>query len=657
MPPEHDYTSHPHLDRLPWVFVGFIGGLSLGVGIGTRTWSIDPVYAVLLKLIGGGYLTTSLLALLSARFFSQVYRLQTRVGIWFNTTPQSVSIFFSGLGLCTVGSFTAGTGPSATQNLSLPLWILGIILVCLSLRTQEKSPLPPSEPSGHGRLILLLLLIGSSIRLFGLGNMPYVLSGDEGSVGLVGWEFVDGSRDNLLGLGWFSFPALYSWLLSLSQAIFGRTSLAIRLVSSIAGTISIAATYFAGKFIFNRKVGLIAAAWLTTFHYHVFFSRIAYNNIFDGLFLILCIGFLFRGWKNNSRSDFLSLGLLLGFSQYFYTTSHAIPIILLLWLPWLHLRHSKVNNRSQHLLATLIVTGSVTMPLITTYLSNPDSLTFTAGRVSLLDPSLIGPAAEALGTTPFGLIMEQTLVTVLGLSVGELQGIYLDSGQPMLIGLSLIIYFLGLLIILVRWRQSRSAILLIALLVSILIGGLSIQAPNSQRLILLPPVIALTIAVFLDASQERLNKQWPRLHLLSNVLLLASIGWMAFENLQQLFWEYYPNEHYGSLNGEVSQEMVEFLQEETPGVDIYFIGGNRMQFDSIPSITYLAPALQGESIERLEDLSLPSSIHRRTLFIILPEQRPTLEILASTYPESSIIARYNRHGRLLFYVRILEPAT
>jgi hypothetical protein len=102
--------------------------------------------------------------------------------------------------------------------------------------------------------------------------------------------------------------------------------------------------------------------------------------------------------------------------------------------------------------------------------------------------------------------------------------------------------------------------------------------------------------------------------------------------------------------------MIELLQEEPSGVDIYFIGGERMQFDSIPSITYLQPAFHAESVEQIEDFSLPASIHRRTIFIILPEQRPILEVLASSFPESSIIARYNRHGRLLFYVRILEPS-
>jgi hypothetical protein len=99
------------------------------------------------------------------------------------------------------------------------------------------------------------------------------------------------------------------------------------------------------------------------------------------------------------------------------------------------------------------------------------------------------------------------------------------------------------------------------------------------------------------------------------------------------------------------------LQNESPEVDIYFIGGERMQFDSIPSIAYLQPEFSAESVETIKDLSLPSSILQRTLFFVLPEQRPSLLQLASTYPESSTIARYNRHGRLLFYVRVVDPTS
>jgi 4-amino-4-deoxy-L-arabinose transferase-like glycosyltransferase len=570
-------------------------------------------------------------------------------------TTQQLALLLVGLLLSIAASIWASYDSNISPRIDLALWLLGITLVVVSLRTEKSSTQERAVSSWEIIALILILSLGWIVRVIRIESMPYVLSGDEGSAGLVAWEFLEGSRENILGLGWFSFPALYFWLLSLGQSLYGRTVEAIRLASALVGTLTLAATYLAGKLMFNRKVGLIAAAWLATFHFHIFFSRVAYNNIFDGLFLILAVALLFRGWRSHQRDDFLLFGLTLGFSQYFYTTSHALPLILLLWVPWLHKRLSPFRSHRTNLLTALLVAGCVALPLVVTYASNPSSLTFTTGRVSLLDPSLLRPAAEAFGTTPLGLVGEQILVTGLGLTVSELQGIYVDTGKPMLFGLSAIVFSLGLLLSLIRWRRPGSAILLLSLAASILIGGLSIQAPSSQRLILLPAILALLCADALVTGQMWLKDRLPRLRLVSLFLILGLLGWMMYENIDQLFWKYFPVETYGSLNGEVTQEMVEFLQGESKEVKIYFMGGERMQFDSIPSLAYLLPGYTAESLETVDDLPPHSSISQRTLIIALPEEQALLSQLSSIHPESSTIARYNRHGRLLFYVRIIDP--
>jgi 4-amino-4-deoxy-L-arabinose transferase-like glycosyltransferase len=570
-------------------------------------------------------------------------------------TPQQLALLLVGFLLSIATSIWTSYDSNIRPRIDLALWLLGITLVVLSLRSEPLSTQEQNVSPWEIFVLILIVSLGWIVRAIKIESMPYVLSGDEGSAGLVAWEFLEGSRDNIFGLGWFSFPALYFWLLSLGQSLYGRTVEAIRLVSALVGTLTLAATYLAGKFMFNRKVGLVAAAWLATFHFHVFFSRVAYNNIFDGLFLVLAVALLFRGWRSHQRDDFLLFGLTLGFSQYFYTTSRALPLILLLWIPWLHKRIPSFRSHRTDLLAALLVAGSVVLPLVVGYASNPSSLMFTTGRVSLLDPSLLRPAAEALGTTPLGLVGEQILVTGLGLTVSELQGIYVDTGKPMIFGLSAIVFSLGLLLSLIRWRRPGSAILLLTLGASILIGGLSIQAPSSQRLILLPAVLALLCADALVTGQMWLKEQLPRLRLASIFVILGLLGWMMYENIDQLFWKYFPEETYGSLNGEVTQEMVEFLQGESKEVKIYFMGGERMQFDSIPSLAYLLPGYTAESLETADDLPSPSSISQRTLIIALPEEEALLNLFNAACPESSTIARYNRHGRLLFYVRIIDP--
>jgi len=213
--------------------------------------------------------------------------------------------------------------------------------------------------------------------------------------------------------------------------LLGRTVLAIRLPSAIAGALTIPATYWLVREMLGRRAAWMAALWLTAFHQHVFFSRVAYNNIFDGLFLALSAAALYRGWRQNRRIFFQLAGLAVGVSLFFYTTSRLIPILLALWC--LSLRRIQADSHSR------------------LYAHHPDSLLFTASRVSMLVPGWLGPAAEALGTTPLGLILEQTWITLLGLGVAALQGVYYDPGVPMLFGISLPLILLGLAMALISY--------------------------------------------------------------------------------------------------------------------------------------------------------------------------------------------------------------
>jgi len=58
-------------------------------------------------------------------------------------------------------------------------------------------------------------------------------------------------------------PPVYQYLIALSNMIFGRiigTDSAIRIVSPIMGTLTVASTYLLGREIFNKRTGILAAA-------------------------------------------------------------------------------------------------------------------------------------------------------------------------------------------------------------------------------------------------------------------------------------------------------------------------------------------------------------------------------------------------------------
>jgi len=309
-----------------------------------------------------------------------------RFARWLEITPHRVRFILIGLMLSTAAFAATGDNAVAISRIAAPLWLTGIALTIIGCWKTS----PPQEHKHWDRweiaVVIALTLASFILRAWGADHMPYVLSGDEGSAGLTAWEFLNGRRSNILGLGWFSFPSLYFWILSLSQRVLGRTVIAIRWVSAIGGALTIPALYWACRSLFNRRVALLSAAWLMAFHHHIFFSRVAYNNIWDGLFFVLALGALWNAWEFNDRRSFLLAGLAIGFAQYFYTTSRLIPILLVLWMIWLARRGGGWKSRLPEIVCLVLATLSVSLPLVLLYLRHPESLFFTASRVSMLIP-------------------------------------------------------------------------------------------------------------------------------------------------------------------------------------------------------------------------------------------------------------------------------
>ncbi|MBM3121154.1 MAG: glycosyltransferase family 39 protein [Chloroflexi bacterium] len=609
--------------------------------LGAYLLSLDgpPLASLAVAILG------SLETLVGALALKHIATRLARLAAWVGVSATQALAIANGLVLAMAARAAAGDGPLVLSPLATPLWLAGIALVVWGCSRRGEASAVRRWTRLEIAAVGLLALAAFIVRAWDLGHMPFVLSGDEGSAGLTAWEFRTGARDNVLSLGWFSFPSFYFALLSLGQLIFGRTTEAIRIVSAFAGALTIPALYALAREMLSRPAAFAAAAWLAAFHVHVFFSRLAYNNIFDGLLLILAAGGLWRGWQSGERRAFLITGLTLGLSQFFYTTGRLTPILLALWLALLALHRRPDRARLAGLTSMLLAGAAVLLPLGLLYVAHPYELFFTASRVSILIPGWTAEAAAALGTSASGLVVEQIWVTALGLTVGELQGIYYASGAPLLISLSGVLFFGGLALCLARFKQPRFSLWLLILAGTILAGGLSIQAPNSQRLLYLAPALAMLVVLPLEQAWIWAVAHWVRGRsavLVSGAILLAV---MMAQNLDLLFVRYFPREEYGSLNGAVTQEMIAILPAFPDETKVYFFGGERMGFASIPSLAYLLPDAAATDADSAQDVPADAT---GLLAIVLPEQAPVLTKLERRFPEGAGMRRYNRFGRVLF---------
>ena len=565
--------------------------------------------------------------------------------------PMQVALLLAGLTASLTARAAAGDGLLVHSGLATPLWLMGIALTVTGLWKRE---VHDSKSWATWEIMLLVGLFAAAFatRVYQVAELPYVLSGDEGSAGLTGVEFLDGRRNNLLSTAWFSFPALYFALLSISQRFFGADVFAIRAVSALTGALCIPALYGAIRTTLHgsRRFALLAVLWLAGFHHHIFFSRLAYNNIFDTLFFILALWGLWGGLRHGSRRAWMLFGAALGLGQYFYTTGRVTLLATTGAVALILIFRTQQRPTRGHLFAALALFLSVSLPLLLHYAANPELLTFTASRVSMLVPGWTGEAAAALGTTSFGLVVEQIWVTLLGLTTAELQGVYFEPGVPLLFGLSLPMFLAGVLLVLPRWKDVRLWAPALVFIGTILAGGLSIQAPNAQRMLLLPPLLALLCALPLELGTRWIERHIPRAASATTAIALTVILAAAVQNVLHLYQRYFPVERYGSLNGEVTYEMVDLLESIEPPQEIYFVGGERMSFAAIPSITYLLPEIEGIDIDAPYTFPPASDPGASKIIILLPEQRDALAHFTNRYTALTPEIRYNRDGDPLFIV-------
>ena len=96
---------------------------------------------------------------------------------------------------------------------------------------------------------------------------------------------------HIFGKPQFEKPVFFYWLVEISFKAFGVNETAARLPSAVFGMIGIAATYFLGSLLFNKRTGLLGAIMLATSVEYIILSRACVTDM--TLFSLMLLGALF----------------------------------------------------------------------------------------------------------------------------------------------------------------------------------------------------------------------------------------------------------------------------------------------------------------------------------------------------------------------------
>ena len=241
----------------------------------------------------------------------------------------------------------------------------------------------------RGWLVVLIVVVGGIVRFYGLDRSPPSLGFDEASLGYNAYSIMKTGKDeygNFLPISLRSFndfkPALYAYL-SIPFIYFGGLNGAmVRMVSAVAGTVSLIFLYWLlRKYIKNKWLAVGLFLWLSFEPWRLHFSRNAFEtHLSMALFTIGCWWLL---EKKKKWHNFWAI-LFLGLAAYSYHSARlAGPLLLLFW--WLDPirlarsknffirvgEHFKRNWKKLGLLAGLIL---ICMPI---FMANSSNLVLT----------------------------------------------------------------------------------------------------------------------------------------------------------------------------------------------------------------------------------------------------------------------------------------
>lgn len=579
---------------------------------------------------------------------SRLERLFERLGGWLSVQPAQLVYLMLGFSFAMIATLAAGDS-AMMRNLPLAIlsWIVGVVLTILG--AWDGKVIQGTNYSKVFRWTLLFFVVGFLVRGIDLSNIPIILTGDESSGGLTAVEFVNDRMNNIFLVGWYDFPSLYFYLQSFSISLFGQTAAALRITSAIVGGLTVAATYLIGRVFYGHRSGIYAAIFLAGFHFHIHFSRLGLNNIWDGLSYVLVWAALWYGWKNNHRSAFLVAGIVLGISQYFYVSVRGLFGLIPVWLLIAALIDSKkLRSNAINLSLMAFSTIVVLLPLAWFFYGHPNQFQAPLSRFSILGEWLIRQV-ENTGLSAMQIMWEQLKTSFQAFTITPIRTWY-QPDVPLLRPYPASIFMIGLAMLLLKLKDSRTYIILLWLTAFVFIGAMSTPVPAAQRYVAVAPAIALVLGFSLGELNNLLVKVWNQRSRLIAAVALALAVFLAIDDARFYYFDYTEKMNFSDPNGWVAQSLSDYLQDRDEGWQVAFFGAPRMGYRSISSLPYLAPHVVGVDMNQpWGSPENPELTSDKLIFVFLPENENDLNAVRASYPDGQLNEEYFINGVFLYW--------
>ena len=391
-------------------------------------------------------------------------------------------------------------------------------------------------------LLAAILLIATFFRLYRLEAAPPGLQHDEVFHGHDASVVLQGTH-----LIYFESNAgnepLFVYLMAGTIALFGSNYLGIRLAAVLCGLATIIFTYLLARKAFGYRVALLTSAGLAVSFWPVFMSRVGLRAASLPPMAAAAAYFFWAGLRQpkvERRSVAFALaGVFLGGALYTYPASRMIPLVFLLFILYLVLfnpstvsgatsGHSRslLRERWKGILLAFALAALVVVPMGVYLWTHPQA------DVRLQQLS-----------QPLGLLVQGDPSQVIRFTLDTLKMFtfrgdpvwrYNLAGRPVFEPIGGVLFYLGLALALLRWRDPRYAFLILWLPIALVPSMITDSAPSFLRASGALPVVYIFPALAIEAAWRWLAGRFGQRAVYGLaaawLLLLAGNAWWTYHD-------------------------------------------------------------------------------------------------------------------------------
>jgi 4-amino-4-deoxy-L-arabinose transferase-like glycosyltransferase len=498
-----------------------------------------------------------------------------------------------------------------------------------------------------------LTVVAALPRVWQLGEVPPGLHGDEALTGLDAQRI---QREGWIGpyvgsaLGQPTGP-LY-WAAAFLE-LFGSTAYTVRLSMAVLGIIGVPALYLAGRAMFDRTTGLIAALILATMTWHIHYSRTAFMVVAWPLMEALALALLFLALNRGRLWLFVPAGAVLGAGSLSYNV-YPLFIVAVGFFAVAVVIQARALRRVLLLRfgVYFAVAAVAALPLLL-FIADSDNNYFSHHRQYSYLRTEEYTSEDTAGRAK---LLAVKAFDWLSYMVWRDHADFVDAAgvRPMLDPLTVALVTGGVAIAL--WRGNRPSHQML-LLMLVLLPAASIVSVDGQfrRALGLAPAAALLAALPLALAWREAREEGRVLRWAARAGVAAVVVAVSVINLRGYFGELGSSDLAKWVYAEQLAEASKYIDSLPEHPYVYFY--SQRWSINYETRQYLAPNAKGEDRSKeFGAFSLGADRSRDLLYVFIPPYTENLEIVQALYPGGETHIAHNKDGELLFAAYRLRPS-